>query len=362
MRAFGAFVAVATALRPVAPRLPGVPPAVRLLAMAPTIAGWILAPEAVVGQSDSTAVQEAEAAPPSLAQIEIDRRVASARAAAADFHLGTFHYLCEIPDSPGSAAPPAPAGMPDWFTPPAQVFDNVYFVGTRSLNAWAVDTSEGIVLIDPLYNRNVELAVIDGLQELGLDPADITHVIVSHGHADHFGGARRLQREYGAEVLMSAADWELALAPGGSEPRPVRDRLIRDGQVLEIGDVTFRFYLTPGHTPGTVSTIFDVRDGSTVHRAAIWGGTAMREELGFYQEYAESARRFQAAVREEGADVVLSNHAVFDDAHRKLESLATRPADGPHPFVIGPAATANYLTVVRDCAAAGLLRLPVRAP
>lgn len=293
------------------------------------------------------------------ANIEVERHVEAARAAAGDEHVRLFHYLCEVPDPPrGGAAPPAPAGMPDWYAEPVQVFDNLYFLGTRSLNSYAVTTEEGIVIIDPMFDYNVDLAIVEGLERMGLDPEDISHVIVSHGHGDHYGGARQLQQDYGAEVLLSAVDWDLMLESEGSQPVPERDGIIEDGQVLEVGDVRFHFTLTPGHTPGTVSTLFEVRDGGETHVAAMWGGTAMQENLAFYQQYAASARKFEEAVREAGADVIVSNHDIFDDAHRKLLALAEREEGEPHPFVVGTAVALDYLEVVRECAAAGLARLP----
>lgn len=69
-----------------------------------------------------------------------------------------------------------PPPQSEWYAEPAKVFDNLYFLGTRSLNAWALTTSGGIVIIDPLYDYNVEAEIIEGLRTLGLDPADITHV------------------------------------------------------------------------------------------------------------------------------------------------------------------------------------------
>jgi metallo-beta-lactamase class B len=291
---------------------------------------------------------------------EVQAHVDAARASAGDLHPRLFHYLCEVPEPPrGGAAPPAPAGLPEWYAEPARIFDNLYFLGTRTLNAYAVTTSAGIVVIDPMHDENVELAVVVGLERLGLDPRDITHVIVSHGHGDHYGGAARLQRDFGARVFLSAADWDLIRERQGSEPLPHRDGVIGDGQVLEVGDTRFHFTLTPGHTPGTVSTVFEVRDGGEPHVAAIWGGTAMDESLAAYQAHAGSARKFAAVVREAGADVVLANHDIFDEAHRKIQTLAERPAGGRHPFVVGREGVLRYLEVVRGCAAAGIARLPL---
>jgi len=237
------------------------------------------------------------------------------------------------------------------------VFDNLYFLGTRSLNAWALTTSGGIVIIDPLYDYNVEAEIIEGLRTLGLDPADITHVLVSHGHGDHYGGAQQLQRQFGARVLLSAPDWDMMLANTGSQPKPTRDIEVTDGQQLSVGDTQLRFTLTPGHTPGTISTLVPVRDGGRSHVAALWGGTAMRPTEEFYTRYVAGAQKFAAVAAEAGADVVISNHAIFDRADEKIEALATRGAGDPHPFVIGEEATQNMFKMIQHCAQAGLARL-----
>ena len=298
----------------------------------------------------------------------VERHLAAARAAAGADHGRFFEYLCRAPQAPrarpagGAARParparPAPPPRDDWYAEPAKVFDNLYFLGTRSLNAWAVTTSGGIVIIDPLYDYNVEAEVIDGLRTLGLDPADITHVLVSHGHGDHYGGAQALQRRFGASVLLSAPDWDLLLAGAGSQPKPARDANVTDGQTLSVGDTQLTLVLTPGHTAGTISTLVPVRDGGRSHVAALWGGTAMRHNAEFYEHYIASARKFAAAAASAGADVIISNHSVFDGADEKIAALATRAASDPHPFVIGDASVQGMFDMIEHCAQAGRARL-----
>ena len=298
---------------------------------------------------------------------EVARHVEAARAAAGDDHPRFFEYLCRAPQPRPSrpaagqaAARPArrePPARADWYAEPAKVFDNLYFLGTRSLNSWAVTTSGGIVIIDPLYDYNVQAEIIDGLRTLGLDPTDVSHVLVSHGHGDHYGGAQRLQQQFGATVLLSAPDWDLMLANTGSQPTPTRDTVVTDGQQLSVGDTQLTFTLTPGHTAGTVSTLVPVRDGGRSHVAALWGGTAMRQNEEFYTQYIAGARTFAAVADEAGADVVISNHAIFDAADEKIAALASRGAGDPHPFVIGEDATQNMFEMIEHCAQAGLARL-----
>jgi metallo-beta-lactamase class B len=135
-----------------------------------------------------------------------------------------------------------------------------------------------------------------------------------------------------------------------------------DGQKLTLGETTLTLYLTPGHTPGTISTIFPVRDGATTHTAAIWGGTAYNflgseEEVRWFGEYISSAQRFKQLTRDAGADVVISNHSNFDESDAKLAALARRAPGAPHPYVVGNDAIQRYLTVVEECAKVGLLNV-----
>ena len=137
----------------------------------------------------------------------VEAHVAAARAAAGKEHAALLN-LCNAP----APAPPAAQRAPErsqWHAEPVKVFDNLYFVGQTEYSAWAVTTSAGIILIDTIFDYSVEDEVVGGLKKLGLDPATIKYAIVSHGHADHSGGAKYLQDRFGARVILSAADWDL---------------------------------------------------------------------------------------------------------------------------------------------------------
>ena len=299
----------------------------------------------------------------------VEEHVAAARAAAGVEHAALFERLCtqtggaelvgasaapEVPDSLPSAA----ADRPGWYADPHRVFDNLYWVGQTRYSAWAVTTPEGIVIIDPLFEYSVEAAIEEGLTRLGLDPTDIRYVIVSHGHRDHVGGARYLQDTFGAQVIMAPEDWDLVERSGGDWPKPARDIEAYDGYRLELGGTVLTLHATPGHTPGTISTIFPVRDGDASHVAALWGGTAFNfigddDEAMWFRAYVSSAERFAEIARAAGADVLLSNHPQYDGSTTKLPALASRSPDAPHPYVIGPESIDRYLTVAAECARAG---------
>jgi metallo-beta-lactamase class B len=280
----------------------------------------------------------------------------AARAAAGE-HAGMVDRLCPRPAAAGAGRRP-PSGVPpreQWYAEPVKVFDNLLYVGMTEFSTWAVTTSEGIVIIDPIFDYSVEAEVVDGLRTLGFDPADIRYVLISHGHYDHAGGAKLLQDRFGARVLASAADWDL-LENNGANWSPRRDIVVADGQTLTLGDTTLEMYLTPGHTDGTISTLIPLRDGDVRHVAALWGGTLFNfgPDAVRFAAYAESAARFRELAEQAGADVLLSNHTDYDGSKEKLPAVETRAAGGPHPYVVGSDSIGRYLTVAEECGLAAL--------
>jgi metallo-beta-lactamase class B len=308
-----------------------------------------------------------------------DAHVAAAKAAAGADFTGVFDRVCAEAATPTAApaprngnagAAPRSAGPPprdSWHADPAKVFDNLYFLGQTEYSVWAVTTSAGIILIDSIFDYSVDDEVVGGLKTLGLDPATIKYVIVSHGHSDHSGGAKYLQDRFNAHVILGAADWDLLDRSSGARPR--RDLTATDGQKLTLGDTTITIYATPGHTLGTLSTVFPVTDHGTPHVVASWGGTAFnwmanpahyitpdRPARFWFEAYSASARRFKEITAKAGADVLISNHTIFDGSKTKLPALARRKPGNPNPYVIGKDAVQRYLTVVDECAQAGLVQ------
>ena len=238
-------------------------------------------------------------------------------------------------------------------------------------SAWAVTTSAGIILIDTVFDYSVEGAVVDGLRQLGLDPKTIKYAIVSHGHGDHSGGAKYLQDTFGTKIILAAADWDLVERSPGTRPR--RDIVATDGMKLNLGDTTLRLYVTPGHTLGTISSVIPIKDHGRPHVAVTWGGTAFnwvknradyitpeRPDAFWFQNYIASATRFADIATKAHADVLLSNHTIFDGSKTNLPLLRARSAEQANPYVVGAARVKAYLTVAEQCARAGLARVAKR--
>ena len=245
---------------------------------------------------------------------------------------------------------------------PMQVMDDLYFLGNYWTSAWAVKTSQGIVIIDALDNADeAQHYIEDGLKKLKLDPADIKYVIVSHAHGDHYGGAAYLKKKFDPKVVMSDIDWKTFDDPKFDPKRiplfdepPKRDMAVNDGDTIKLGDHSFKLYVIPGHTLGTLATAFTVHDKGKAHRAVEWGGTAynfgpLADRL---QIYADTTAKYRGIMKTENTDVLLSNHVGFDNAVAKMGTLKESKPDQSNPFVVGEDTVDRFLTVLGECALA----------
>jgi metallo-beta-lactamase class B len=306
---------------------------------------------------------------------EIQAALESAKTAAGTEFLGTLVRTCLLPQSggenttdnvPGYVTNPAIAPARNtWYAEPAKVFDNLYFVGGKLHSAWALTTTDGIILIDTIYPYNSEELIIGGMRKVGLDPKNIKYVIISHAHGDHIGGAEMLQTRYGARVVMGGPDWDLVEKyPNRYKTMaPKRDIVANDGMKITLGDMTVTIWLTPGHTPGTLSYTFTVLDRGKPVNVAYSGGTAFNfvnntpdPGIKNFQTYIDSQKHIAAKAAATGATVLLSNHSEFDNAVNKNRMLAGR-GEGSHPYELGAEWVQRYFQVMQGCARAAQLRL-----
>jgi len=293
----------------------------------------------------------------------------AAKAAAGLEFPGVFLRLCvpPPPDAAGGAGSGRRGDPPraSWYAEPARIGDNLYFLGTRAHNSFALVAESGeIILIDTLYGYATPDEIIRGLNTLGLDPNEVRYVVISHAHGDHDGGARYLQEAIpGVTIVYGAADWPAVEAR--SEAHAVRrgpENDGTDGRVISIGDgdVSIQLVTMPGHTAGTLSFLFEFKDHGQPIKVAYSGGTAIsftNPDPAYYDEYIASAAKFAAAAAAYGAVALMSNHTEFDNSYFKAHPAAARMSDDvPNPYVVGTDKVADYFRVTQYCAMAAKLR------
>jgi len=336
--------------------------------------GWCFALFLISTQSWGQGVPTPEAL---AASEEAQHHIAAAMALAGSDLVHKAEALCSAAGPRRAGLVRQAAGLPRverYVLEPTRLFENLYYIGFNSVGAWAIDTSEGLILVDTLNSPDdARDVLVPGLEKLGLDPTQIKYIVIGHGHNDHVGGASYLQQTYGARVLISELDWDLALSGETPDrPRPMRDMVVTDGQQLTLGDTTVTLALAPGHTAGTLAMFVPVKHLGRTHTAVIFSGTQMPT-----QESLETWRHvFDDFARPLEAETALGGHpgiADLDEEHMERcletggpcwtqamntlelkEQLRQRYPAGPHPLLLGPERFGRYMSIMLECASARL--------
>ncbi len=181
---------------------------------------------------------------------------------------------------PTTTLPTPPGGTPpraNWYAPPAKIGDNLYFLGTREHNSYALVSKDGeIILIDNLFGYATPDEILTGLQKVGLDPYKVRYLLIAHEHGDHDGGAHLIEEAIpGVTIVYGEGAWPSVLnrtGPHATRFGPRNDGT--DGRVITVGDVSVKIVTMPGHTPGTLSFLFEFKDKGKPIRVAYPGGTS----------------------------------------------------------------------------------------
>lgn len=239
---------------------------------------------------------------------------------------------------------------------PAQLFDNLYYVGRTDVGAWVIKTSDGLALIDTLYTPDDAANIImPGLQQLGLDPAQLKVVFATHFHGDHAGGVPFF-RDRGVRIMLSETDW----GPLGGAPNEAS--IARDGQIIMLGDTPITIVLTPGHTPGAISLIFPVTENGVEHKAVIME-LSPRGGAEVHKQAVDGIAHLGEFIASEDVDVALHPHEmIFDPVARDfIMSASTRTPGSSNPLVIGNEAVGRFAEMVGKCWEARIVSMEAAA-
>jgi metallo-beta-lactamase class B len=305
----------------------------------------LCSPRAWGRQAGKAQAQERVTKPDSpLVQADIEK----AKALAGTTWALEEHVICDLPTI-------SPAVDPG----PEKLFDNLYAIpGSYSAGSgviYLVTTSQGIIQIDTGLRKDVETVYLPGMQKLGLNPADVKIIIITHAHADHFGGASYMQEHYSPRIYMSAPDWDyMQLAPPPAQGQPATppkvDMFVTDGQPIVLGDEKVTPILIPGHTPGSLGLIFPVKESGKAHMAGMVGGGMLPQGSPDQMKvFLHSLDQFEEWTKKMKVDVELQNHPIMDGFADRLNALRARKAGDPNPFIVGQENYSKFVEVMHQC-------------
>ena len=224
--------------------------------------------------------------------------------------------------------------------PPHKIIGNIYYVGTRTLSSFLIVTSQGNILINSTYERNVK-TIENSIQKVGFKFSDIKVLLGTHAHGDHQEGDALVKQMTGARVMAKAEyvpDLK-AMKPGNKE-HPI-DKILHDGESVTLGDTTLVAHLTAGHTRGCTTWTTKVMDGGKSYSIVI--NCSLRPPNVVTPAIAEEFNRSFKVVRSLPCDVQLGDHPAQYNMQVKYAKLQS---GGPNPFI--DPATCNLETDIEE--------------
>jgi metallo-beta-lactamase class B len=261
---------------------------------------------------------------------------------------------------------------------PTKVFDNVYYVGGMEVGGWIIDTGDGYIMLDTSYAYGLDTILLPNMAKLGLNPAKIKYILITHGSvgaftADHSGTVQYFNNKYGTKVVLSAQE------AASSNPALLKNRtddivVGSDGKKLTLGNTTITMVHTPrsydrntGAVGGGLSYFIPVKIQGKRHMWATYGNTGINvgsvKGNSNVELYLKSMAKFLGYVDSLKPDIAISSHPFVDGSIRRMELI--RECDdrhgrhnfgrhdqcGPHnPFLIGREGARRYFEIMNQCA------------
>jgi metallo-beta-lactamase class B len=211
--------------------------------------------------------------------------------------------------------------------PPHKIIGNIYYVGTKTLSSFLVVTTQGNILIDSTYERNVR-TIQKSVEQLGFKFSDIKILLGSHAHGDHQEGDASVKELTGAQVMAMAEDVPAlqAMKPGGKE-HPI-DKVLHDGEAVTLGATTLVAHLTPGHTRGCTTWTTKAQEGGKTYNVVI--NCSLRSPAVLTPAIIDEFNRSFKLVRSLPCDVQLGDHPAQYNLAGKYAKVRK---GGPNPFI-----------------------------
>lgn len=226
--------------------------------------------------------------------------------------------------------------QPDWTTPiaPFQITDHLYYVGSKDLASYLIVTPAGDILINSSLESSPAL-IRKSVEQLGFRFSDVRILLISHAHWDHDAGSAAILRATHAKYMVMDADVPVVESGGAKDffyphdlyPPAHVDRILHDGDRVELGGVVLVAHKTPGHTRGCTTWTLRAPDHGKLVNVVIVGswnvnpGFRLVNRPGHPASYpgiAADYRKTFAVLKSLPCDVFLGAHGAYFDMDSKL--------------------------------------------
>jgi metallo-beta-lactamase class B len=152
--------------------------------------------------------------------------------------------------------------------PGHRVIGNLYAVGTYDLAVFLITSEEGHILVNTGLEDSTS-QIRENIESLGYKLEDVEILLQMQSHFDHTAALAEIKQISGAEMWATAADAPVLEDGGFSDPhfggresfKPIEvDKIIKDGDVIELGATRLTVLETPGHTAGSSSYMMQVQE------------------------------------------------------------------------------------------------------
>jgi metallo-beta-lactamase class B len=231
---------------------------------------------------------------------------------------------------------------------PFRIVGNIHYVGAANIASYLITTPQGHILVDTGMTEMHDV-IRNNVATLGFKTSDIRVMLSSHAHFDHIAGHAAMKKLTGAQVMAMTGDAEAleagkdnsALGAIGWEPVKV-DRVLKNGDTVELGGVRLRAVHAAGHTQGATTWITSVEDRGRQYLVAFLGGTTPNGGVPLinnprHKSVIEDTQRTFARLKAERVpDIYLVGHpqAMFAGKVEQIKAGAV-----PHPLLNGDAWT-----------------------
>jgi metallo-beta-lactamase class B len=225
---------------------------------------------------------------------------------------------------------------------PFRVAGNLYYVGTYDLASYLIVTNKGNILINTGLADSLPI-IKNNIKKLGFNYNDTKILLLTQAHYDHLGAMSAIKKETGAKLYVDQADADVLKSGGKSDYEmgkygvtfePITpDYILKDKDLVTLGNTKLIMLHHPGHTKGSCSFLFETKDNKRRYKVLIANMPTIIIDKKFSEvaSYPTIQKDYEYTLKEMKKldfDIWVASHASQFDLHKKHQ-----PKDPYNPEV-----------------------------